>query len=37
MTKRLYDLVQQYRDLGGNLLFLSANNFFRRVDRVGAG
>jgi hypothetical protein len=33
VTKRLYDLVQGYRDLGGNLLFLSANNFFRRVDR----
>ena len=25
--------VQVYRDLGGILLFLSANNFFRRVDR----
>ena len=24
-----------YRDLGGNLLFLSANNFFRRIDRNG--
>ena len=33
VTKRLYDLVQIYRDLGGNLLFLSANNFFRKVDR----
>src|SRR5262249_48518937 len=31
------DVVQRYRDLGGNLLFLSANNFFRRVDRVGDG
>jgi hypothetical protein len=28
-----YDIVQRYRDLGGNLMFLSANNFFRRVDR----
>jgi hypothetical protein len=28
-----YDVVQRYRDLGGNLMFLSANNFFRRVDR----
>ena len=27
-----YDLIQGYRDLGGNLMFLSANNFFRRVD-----
>jgi hypothetical protein len=33
VTKRLYDLIQVYRDLGGNLLFLSANNFFRKVDR----
>ena len=34
VTKRLFDLVQGYRDLGGRLLFLSANNFFRRVDRT---
>ena len=34
VTERVYDLVQGYRDLGGNLLFLSANNFFRRVDRT---
>ena len=27
------DVVQRYRDLGGNLAFLSANNFFWRVDR----
>ena len=33
VTKRLYDLIQVYRDLGGNLLFLSANNFFRKVER----
>ena len=33
MSTRLYDLVEGFRDLGGNLLFLSANNFFRRVDR----
>ena len=33
VTKRVYDLIQVYRDLGGNLLFLSANNFFRKVDR----
>ena len=31
MTTREYDLVQQYRDAGGHLIFLSANNFFRRV------
>jgi hypothetical protein len=35
VTTRLYDLVTGYRDLGGNLMFLSANNFFRRIDRSG--
>jgi hypothetical protein len=35
VTERLYDLVQSYRDLGGNLMFLSANNFFRKIERVG--
>ena len=34
VTARVYDLTQGFRDLGGNLLFLSANNFFRRVDRT---
>jgi N,N-dimethylformamidase beta subunit-like, C-terminal len=34
VTTRLYDLVEGFRDAGGNLLFLSANNFFRRVDRA---
>jgi hypothetical protein len=33
VTQRLYDLVQVYRDLGGRLMFLSANNFFRHVVR----
>jgi hypothetical protein len=33
VTGRLYDLVQGYRDLGGRLIFLSANNFFRQVVR----
>ena len=32
-----YDAVERYRDLGGNLIFLSSNNFFRRVDRVRRG
>jgi hypothetical protein len=32
VTGHIYDLVQRYRDLGGNLAFLSADNFFRRVD-----
>ena len=35
VTRRAYDLVQRYRDRGGNLLFLAANNFFWRVDRDG--
>jgi N,N-dimethylformamidase beta subunit-like protein len=30
-----YDVVQGYRDLGGNLAFLSANNFFWRVRQDG--
>ncbi len=36
VTERIYDLTQRYRDLGGNLAFLSANNFFWRVNRNGA-
>jgi N,N-dimethylformamidase len=35
VTQAVYDLVTGFRDLGGNLIFLSANNFFRRVDRNG--
>jgi hypothetical protein len=35
VTAHAYDVIERYRDLGGNLIFLSANNFFRRVDRVG--
>jgi hypothetical protein len=35
VTTAEYDAVQRYRDLGGNLAFLSANNFFYRVDRRG--
>jgi hypothetical protein len=33
VTARLYTAVERYRNAGGNLLFLSANNFYRRVDR----
>jgi hypothetical protein len=33
VTRREYDLVQGYRDLGGNLAFLSANNYFWQVVR----
>jgi hypothetical protein len=35
VTSKLYDVVTGYRDLGGRLLFLSANNFFRQVVRSG--
>jgi hypothetical protein len=34
VTKREYDLLEGFRDLGGNLMFLSANNFFWRVERT---
>jgi hypothetical protein len=36
VTGRLYNFVQDFRDRGGNLMFLSANNFFRRIDRAGS-
>jgi hypothetical protein len=35
VTKREFDAVTRYRNLGGNLMFLSANNFFWRVERRG--
>jgi hypothetical protein len=35
VTWHAYDVVERFRDLGGNLMFLSANNFFRRVDPRG--
>ena len=35
VTTREYDLVEGYRNLGGNLMFLSANNFFWRVVKRG--
>jgi hypothetical protein len=31
VTQHVFTIVKQYRDLGGNLAFLSANNFYRRV------
>ncbi len=34
-TQHMLDVVSRFRDLGGNLAFLAANNFFWRVDRVG--
>ena len=33
VTRDEYDHVRRYRDLGGNLIFLSANNFFWEVQR----
>ena len=35
VTPHVYQLTRRYRDLGGNLAFLSANNFFYRVERRG--
>jgi hypothetical protein len=35
VTTREYDLVERYRDLGGNLMFLSANSYYWRVIRNG--
>ena len=32
VTTHIYDVIQRFRDLGGNLAFLSADNFFWRVD-----
>jgi hypothetical protein len=31
VTGHMFDITQQYRDLGGHLAFLSANDFFREV------
>jgi hypothetical protein len=36
VTQREYDLVEGYRDRGGNLAFLSANNYFWEVVRRGS-
>ncbi len=36
MTSHAYDVVERYRDLGGRLIFLSANNFFWKVERSGS-
>jgi hypothetical protein len=35
VTQQAYDVVQRFRDLGGNLMFLAANNFFWKVQRNG--
>jgi hypothetical protein len=36
VTSREFDAIERYRDDGGNLMFLSANNFFARVVRTGS-
>jgi hypothetical protein len=35
VTTHEYDVIQRYRDVGGNLIFLSANNFFWHVSESG--
>jgi hypothetical protein len=35
VTTHEYDVVERYRDLGGNLAFLSANDFFWRIVKRG--
>jgi hypothetical protein len=36
VTGHEYDLIERYRDLGGNLAFLSANDFFYKVVKRGS-
>jgi hypothetical protein len=36
VTSREFGLMMGFRNLGGNLMFLSANNFFWRVERDGS-
>ncbi|MGZ8697474.1 MAG: N,N-dimethylformamidase beta subunit family domain-containing protein [Gaiellaceae bacterium] len=35
VTTNEYDAISQYRNRGGNLIFLSANNFFWKIERHG--
>ena len=35
VTRHAYDVLERFRDVGGNLAFLSANNIFYRVERRG--
>ena len=35
VTEHAYDVVERYRNRGGNLMFLAANNFFWKVRRDG--
>jgi hypothetical protein len=34
VTRHEYDVIERYRNLSGNLMFLAANNLYRRVDHV---
>jgi len=36
VTEHAYDVVTRYRNAGGNLMFLAANNFFWKVRRDGS-
>jgi len=36
VTQHEYDVIRRYRDVGGNLAFLAANNLYRRVVRRGS-
>jgi hypothetical protein len=36
VTRHEYDVIRRYRDLGGNLAFLAANNLYRQVTRRGS-
>lgn len=36
VTQHEYDVIRRYRDVGGNLMFLAANNLYRRVTRRGS-
>jgi N,N-dimethylformamidase beta subunit-like protein len=35
VSGHVYDVARRYRDLGGRLMFLSANNFYWKVKREG--
>ena len=36
VTAHAYNVIENYRDLGGNLMFLSANSFFWKVRKRGS-
>jgi hypothetical protein len=35
VTRHEFDVIRRYRDVGGNLAFLAANNLYREVTRSG--